>query len=170
MKKGVDIRPFTNDDIGRISKIANDRRISDNLRDTFPHPYTHQDSEFFITEIVANQNPLENFAVCSDDVLVGTIGIHPLHDVYRNTGELGYWIGVDYWGQGIISKAIPLMLNYGFNTVGYHRIEAGVFDYNQGSIKALERNGFTLEGILREQAIKNGKFMDIHMYAKLKNN
>ena len=163
MKK-VTIRPFTSSDIPRIAQLANDTQISNNLRDYFPSPYLISDAEAFIN-MIAKQNPKENHAIYWDEELVGNIGIHPFTDLYRYGAELGYWLGVDFWGKGIMTQAVPLIIKYGFDVMQLRRIQAGVIEYNQASGRVLEKCGLTIEGRLKDRAYKLGSFHDEIIYS-----
>jgi RimJ/RimL family protein N-acetyltransferase len=92
----------------------------------------------------------------------------PQTDIYRLGAEIGYWIGEPYWGQGIATKAVELVTEYGFNRLGLERIYSGVFDFNKASQKVLEKSGFTLEGIFKKSVIKNGRIINEYRYAKIK--
>lgn len=162
MKK-VSLKSFTPDDIPRITELANNKLISNNLRDYFPNPYSTADAEFFI-EMINKQNPTENHAIYWGAELVGNIGIHPFNDIYRFGGELGYWLGVEYWGNGIMTQAVPQILKYGFEKMKLRRIQAGVFDFNIGSIKVLEKCGLKLEARSKDKVYKLGSFHDELLY------
>lgn len=162
--KEVTLRPFTKNDTDRIASLANDTRISDNLRDYFPSPYALIDAESFI-DMIDKQSPKENHAIYWGEELVGNIGIHPFNDIYRHGGELGYWLGAEYWGKGIMSKTVPQILKYGFEVMKLRRIEAGIIAYNIGSAKVLEKCGLIMEGRLKDKVYKLGSFHDELLYA-----
>ena len=65
--------------------------------------------------------------------------------MFRLSAEMGYFIGEPFWGRGIASKGIKLMIDYIFNNFNIIRIEAGVFDFNKPSMRVLEKNDFHLE-------------------------
>jgi RimJ/RimL family protein N-acetyltransferase len=82
---------------------------------------------------------------------------------------IGLLIGeTDYWGYGIGSEVISLMLNYGFNELNLSKIRIDVFEPNKSSIKCIERNGFKLEGCLRKEAYIDGMYYDLLVYGILK--
>ena len=87
-------------------------------------------------------------------------------DVYRESAEIGYWLGAPYWGKGIATKAVALVTHYGFETLRLNRIFTGVFSFNKASMRVLEKNGFTKEGIFKRAVVKNGITYDEHRYAK----
>jgi RimJ/RimL family protein N-acetyltransferase len=96
------------------------------------------------------------------------IGLHPQKDVYRLSAELGYWIGEPFWGNGIATKAVELILKYGFETLNLNRIYAGVFEHNIASMRVLEKCDFVKEGIAKQAVIKNNKVIDEHKFAIIK--
>ncbi|RYE13619.1 MAG: N-acetyltransferase, partial [Sphingobacteriales bacterium] len=108
----------------------------------------------------------ESFAIQVDDKAVGAIGILLKDDIYQQNAEIGYWLGEAYWGNHIISKAIPDVVDYTFANYNIHRIYAGIFEYNAPSMKVLEKAGFEKEAILKKSLVKEGKLYDEHIYAR----
>jgi ribosomal-protein-alanine N-acetyltransferase len=112
---------------------ANSRKIWRNLRDAFPHPYTLADARRWIQ--VANPAlPITNFAIVVEDTAVGGIGLVLKDDVFRRSAEIGYWLGEEYWGRGIVSEAVRAVTDYAFATFDLCRIFAGVFEWNPASM------------------------------------
>ena len=100
---------------------------------------------------------------------VGNIKIGPIN-THHNHADISYFIGdKKLWGKGLVTEAISLILQYAFDELELHRVEAGVYSEAIGSFKALEANGFQKEGIFREQVISNGKYIDVYRYGLLKN-
>ena len=89
-------------------------------------------------------------------------------DPGQGRAELGYWIGVPFWGQGHATEAVAAVLAFGFGPLGLHRIHATVFPRNPASARVLEKSGFRREGLLRGYARKEGAFEDLVMYARLR--
>src|SRR5690606_23408031 len=123
------------------------------------HPYTFEDAERFI-EMVQNEEPQTTFAISFHGEFVGVVGLNLRSDVYRKSAEIGYWLGEPYWNKGITSKAIELIVEYGFNQIYLIRIDTGVFAFNKASCRVLEKCGFELEGIFKNSIIKNGIVVD----------
>ncbi len=164
----IKLRPLELSDIKRLAEIANNRNISKNLRDGFPHPYTEFDARNFIQKCI-KQNPTTLFAIDYEGLYVGNIGLVIGTDVYRKSAEIGYFIGEPYWNKGIVTQAVNIATAYGFEFLAIERIHTGVFDYNLSSQRVLEKCGFKKEGIFRKAIFKNGKFYDEIRYSKLKN-
>ncbi|MDX9848248.1 MAG: GNAT family protein [Tenuifilaceae bacterium] len=163
----VSLREFTPADRDRLAKLANNEKISINLRDGFPHPYTLADAERFI-EISRSFSPPQIFAIEYEGHYVGNIGLHRCDDVYRKSAEIGYFLGEPYWNMGIMPKAVTLICDYGFQNLDIVRIHTGVFEFNTASQRVLEKCGFTKEGVFKQAIFKQGKLWDEIRYAKLK--
>lgn len=155
----VTIRHLRKHDEEILSKLADNKKVWDNLRDYIPHPYTRQDAADFI-EFILSHKPITTFAVCLDDEFVGVMGYNLQTDIYSHSAEIGYWLGEPYWGNGIASKAILLVIDHAFNTLDLRRLYTAVFDYNPASMKVLEKAGFQREGRGIKSIIKNGEYYD----------
>ncbi|WP_279112456.1 GNAT family N-acetyltransferase [Butyricimonas virosa] len=101
---------------------------------------------------------------------VGSIGFGSEGDIERVTAEIGYWLGESYWGRGIMPRVVAAVTRYAFETFGYQKLYALVFDYNPGSMRVLEKAGYQLEAVLHKAAVKNGKVIDFYYYSILKEN
>jgi ribosomal-protein-alanine N-acetyltransferase len=151
-------------DIDILTELANNKNVSSYLRDYFPFPYNISDAETFIN-LTKLQKPVTSFAIEFDGKFCCIIGLVKQNDVYRKSAEIGYWLGEHYWKKGIITIAVKLITGYGFNQLDLIRIFASVFENNIGSMRALERNGYQKEGILKKAIFKNGQVWDEHRYA-----
>ena len=100
--------------------------------------------------------------------MIGSVGVFRKDNIHYQTAEIGYYIAEEYWGNGIMTKVITEVCNYIFNETDIIRIFAEPFAYNVASCKVLEKAGFELEGILRNNAIKNNKILDMKMYSIIK--
>lgn len=162
------LRPWLPDDAGRLASIANNRNISDNLRDGFPYPYTHEDAVNWLKNIIPENDPPRFFAIIYDGKLAGSIGLVLKSDIYRKNIEVGYFLAENFWGKGIMTTAIRAAVSYAFKTFDIVRVYAEPFADNPGSRKALEKAGFRLEAVLHRNVIKNGVIKDSCIYAMLK--
>lgn len=162
---GFKLRPFMVTDTGSLAKYANNKNISDNLRDKFPYPYTEGDAQWFINHVLSDNDPVRNFVIEINQEAAGAIGLIPGVDVYRLNAEIGYWLAEKYWGKGIITAVIKATVKYAFENIGIRRLYAVPFSTNIGSVKALERSGFIKEATIRNGAIKNNKILDYYIYS-----
>lgn len=151
-----------------LTKLANNRKIWNNLRDMFPHPYLLEDADRFI-DMVKQQDPQVTFAIEYQFKFAGVIGLVPMKDVYRKGAEIGYWLGEPYWGKGVTTTAVRLVTDYAFTELKLERLYAGVFEGNIASMKVLEKCGYVREGISRKSIFKNNKLIDEHRFAKMRN-
>jgi len=167
MEHIVSLRSFLDEDHTDLVKLANNRKIWQNLRDIFPHPYENEDGRFFIKLVRQDKKNLRS-VIDVDGSFAGMIGAFLQVDVNKHNAELGYWLGEPYWGKGIITKAINLKCKQVFETTDVNRIFAAVFSYNLASMKVLQKNGFKQEGIGRQAIFKDGNFHDEHRFAILR--
>jgi RimJ/RimL family protein N-acetyltransferase len=162
-----DVRSWRPGDAASIVEHANNRKVWLNLRDRFPHPYTPRDARAFLKTVRAAR-PETNFAIEVDGAAVGGIAFHLQSDVERVGAELGYWLGEKYWGRGIATAAVRAVTEYAFSGHGLLRVFALPFAHNRASARVLENAGFTLEGVLRSSAIKDGHVLDQLLYARIR--
>lgn len=163
--EGFILRSFRLTDKKSLAKYANNKNISNNLRDRFPHPYTEEGAEWFINFVLSDNDPVKNFIIDINDEAAGTISIFPGEDVYRLNAEIGYWLGEEHWGKGIMTAVIKATVKYAFENLGIKRIYATPFATTIGSVKALEKAGFIKEATIHNGVIKNNKVMDYYIYS-----
>ncbi|HEY4303797.1 MAG TPA: GNAT family N-acetyltransferase [Gemmatimonadaceae bacterium] len=161
------VRTFRPEDAPSIARNGNNRAVWRNLRDRFPHPYTEDDAIGYIQFILA-KNPYHSLAIEVDGQAVGGLSLRVGQDIERLSAELGYWIGEDYWGRGIMTDAVDLLTDYAFGALSLERVFAVPFANNLPSCRVLEKVGFVREGLMRRSAIKDGQILDQVMYAKLR--
>lgn len=164
LQKSV-LRPWRIGDESSLVIHANNKKIWENVRDHFPHPYTMSDAERWVHHASTTLKD-SVFAIVVNGRAVGSIGLVRKDDVYRKSMELGYWLGEEFWGRGIVTEAIGAIVEYGFSTFDIVRIYADVFEWNAASARVLEKNGFVFEARLKKAIFKNGRVADLLMYAK----
>jgi len=162
------LRRWRTSDKEQLAKIANNRKISDNLKDSFPYPYSIDDAKNFICLQQYDDSFSKIFAIEIDNKIAGCISFFIKDDIYRKNAEIGYYLGEEYWGRGVMTKVIKVVVEYIFNNYDVFRIYAEPFAKNIRSRKVLEKNGFKLEAILRCNVFKNGKFENSCIYSILK--
>jgi len=163
------IRKWKLSDAAALAVAVSNKKILDNLRDGLPYPYTEQDGENYISEMLsANEDETFAFAITADNKVIGSIGVFRQENIHRQTAELGYYISEEYWGKGIMTEAVKQICEYVFSKSDIIRIYAEPFAYNIASCRVLEKAGFQYEGTLRNNAVKNGKVIDMKMYSLLK--
>lgn len=160
----ITLRPWHLDDVNDLVDLANNKNIAQFMADVFPHPYTIENGKTFIAFATSNPNS-KIFAIIIDGKPVGSIGLHLQTDILRKNAEIGYWLGEHYWGKGIITQAIPQMIDYGFKNMDIIRIFARIFGTNKASQKVVEKCGFKLEGKYDKTLYKNEEYLDELIYA-----
>ncbi|MBK9288895.1 MAG: GNAT family N-acetyltransferase [Flavobacteriales bacterium] len=85
----------------------------------------------------------------------------------HHRGEIGYMLSPDHWGKGLMSEALNAAVACGFDRFHFHSIEAVTDPRNTRSRTLLERNGFALEGLFKENYFWNGEFQDSAVYSLL---
>ena len=162
------VREWRESDAECLVPQANDRRVWLGLRDAFPHPYRIEDAREFIGT-VRQSVPPTYFAIEVDHRLAGGIGYVPKADVERVGAEVGYWLGFEFWGRGIATRALRLLTGHAFRASGeLRRLYALPYATNVASARVLAKAGYRCEGLLRQSAIKEGRILDQWMYAILR--
>ncbi|TSA31205.1 MAG: N-acetyltransferase [Porphyromonadaceae bacterium] len=164
----VTLRPWRENDLTSLVRHANNFNIWINLRDGFPHPYTEEAGRGWL-KMAMNEATHLFLAIEVDGEAVGGIGATFKDDVYRINAEIGYWLSEEYWGQGLVSNAVTLLVDYIYDKYpAILRIYADLFSHNPASARVLQKCGFHLEAIHKNAVIKNGKVIDEHRYVKFR--
>ena len=161
------VREWAAEDLQPLVRHANNRNIWINLRDRFPHPYTDAHGREFLSHVVPQRAPTV-WAIEVDGEAAGGIGLVQLTDVERVSAEIGYWLGEQFWGRGVMTDALKAVTAEAFRQLDLRRIFALPFADNIGSIRVLEKAGYVLEGRMPQSAIKAGIIRDQLMYGTYK--
>ncbi|MED2981298.1 GNAT family protein [Bacillus thuringiensis] len=89
-------------------------------------------------------------------------------DKVNNRGELGYWIGQDYFGKGFATEVVTKMIHFGFIELGLNKIWTSAISKNKSPIKVLEKSGLCKEGTLRRNRLLLDTYEDVDVYGLLK--
>ncbi|KAF2236228.1 acyl-CoA N-acyltransferase [Viridothelium virens] len=170
LPNGITIRPYhSTADIAPSAHHANNPHIAQWMTNSFPHPYTVESAQNWISSLKLSEARQMNFVIAKDDALIGGIGLKPMTDIYASTMVIGYWIGEEFWGQGIGKQAVKAFTSWTLQEFPeVERIEAEVNDGNVGSEKVLLASGYALEARLRKRVCKNGVFHDVKFFAILR--
>lgn len=163
------IRPFKLSDATDLTRNINNPKVA-RYTTSIPHPYKLQDAENWLkkqVKVYGMKEP-ENivWAIEVDGEVVGAIGIHKI--VFGHKAELGAWIAQKHWNKGIMTQVIKIITTFAFKAFKLKRIYARIFMPNLGSKAVAEKNGFKLEGIMKKDAKKNGKYYDVFLLSKVK--
>lgn len=160
------IRGWRMADADALARHANNAGVASQLRDRFPHPYSKVNALTFLRAAVARAEA-SNLAIEVDGEAAGAIGYVIGTDVERYSAEIGYWLGEAVWGRGIATEALELATAHAFGSVNLLRLFALPFADNAGSIRVLEKAGYTREGVLRAGCVKFGRPRDQVLYARI---
>jgi RimJ/RimL family protein N-acetyltransferase len=136
------LRKPTLADVREIARLANDRRIAENTR-RLPHPYSQDDAIDFVRALAEGARETV-FLIEHNHTPIGMVGI----DWRKGTiPELGYWLGVDYWGQGFGTEAARAAIDYFFEEFDLDQLTSGARVANPSSRNILEKCGFQWGGV-----------------------
>jgi RimJ/RimL family protein N-acetyltransferase len=130
------------EDAKAIAQLANDRRIAENTT-RIPHPYRLADAQAFIAQVNRDGGELA-FLMTLDDEPIGACGLARLDGP---APDLGFWIGVPYWGNGYATEAARAVIDYAFTALGHQALQAGARVTNPASRRVLEKCGFQWTGV-----------------------
>ena len=163
------LRSWHMKDAPALASLLSNPNILRNLRDGIPFPYTQADAADYISSVLsADSHKNFSFAITVDDELVGSIGAFRQENIHYRTAELGYYIAEPHWGEGIGTAAVTQLCDTLFSNTDILRIFAEPFAHNAASCRVLEKAGFSFEGTLRKNAVKNNTVIDMKMYARIK--
>lgn len=136
-------------DAKAVAALANDKRIAENTR-RLPHPYTQSDAEDFIASPQGGE--IAFLIARHDDTVIGACGIAthnaPYVAVHEEAApEIGYWLGVPYWGRGYATEAVRALVDFAFTELDHDLLQAGARVTNPASRRILEKCGFQWTGV-----------------------
>jgi [ribosomal protein S5]-alanine N-acetyltransferase len=162
------LRNVTPDDAPEIFFLRSDKTVLQYL-DRAPITTIAEATQFIQNmESLQQAGDAITWAITLKDAsrLIGTIAFWRMQkEHYR--AEIGYALHPEHQGNGLMQEALNAVLDYGFNTMNLHSVEANVNPNNAASINLLQRNGFVREGYFRENYFYNGKFLDSAIYSRL---
>jgi ribosomal-protein-alanine N-acetyltransferase len=165
---GVRLRPWHLHDAPLLAETANDREIWQNLRDIFPHPYRLEDAYWYIGLTTDPASTDIHLAIEVAGEAVGAISVLFKEDINRCSAEIGYWLGRQYWGRGIVAEAVKVLTDYTFAHFEVSRLYAEIFARNTGSARVLTKAGYRQEARLQKSIVKEGIVQDALLFATLK--
>jgi len=164
------LRQFVDSDLANVFKGLSHPDTIKYYGVSYDSPEATKKQMTFFADLEKNETGTW-WAICSPDntIFYGAGGLNSLSKEHKKA-EIGFWLLCEYWNKGIMTEAIPLICNYGFDKLELHRIEAFVETPNENSKKVLMKFNFQHEGTMHDCEIKNGKFISLDIYAKIKTN
>ncbi|MFA6133076.1 MAG: GNAT family N-acetyltransferase [Phycisphaerae bacterium] len=164
------LRPFTLADAPTVQRLAGAREISDTML-SIPHPYEDGVAEGWIAghqaAFDAKRELTLAITLAGGGQLVGSIGLMGFGADHKR-GELGYWVGKEYWGNGYCSEAAREVVRYGFVQLGLGRVFAHHLTRNPASGRVMQKIGMKHEGTLRQHVVIRNRFEDLECYGILR--
>jgi ribosomal-protein-serine acetyltransferase len=126
------------------------------------------DTQRFILDVsrLADEGRGMAAGIWADGSLAGVIGLMEVNQRNRNA-EIGYWLGAEHQGRGVVTRACSALVSYAFETMGLHRVEIYCAPDNARSRRVPERLGFAVEGTLRDAEWLYDHYVDNVLYAML---
>jgi RimJ/RimL family protein N-acetyltransferase len=173
----VNLREILINDVQDITLLLMNYNVSKHLWE-IPNPYSIDDALEFIKRANRDFNTLKalHFAIESKIIprsrnnlkFVGTISVKNI-DLVNKKADLGYWIGEQYWGRGIATECLKLIIDYAFSAeLGLKQLCAYVFPENKASIRVLEKNGMNKVGVVNEYHKLSGRDRTSFIYVTIR--
>lgn len=164
----LSFRDFTSDDIPAVHEYTSDPEVT---RWSTWGPNTLDQTTSFVEDAAQahlnEDRTAYSLAAVLDGKTIGSVAVWTT-DPHDRNGELGYTFHRAHWGNGYATEAVNQLLIFGFNTLQLERISATCHPGNIGSIRVLEKSGFTLEGRLRSHRLVRGARRDSLLYSILR--
>lgn len=162
------LRPIVESDIGHVFKGLSHPNVVKHYGVSFDSLEATKEQMNWFADLNKEETGIW-FAVYSLDgkTFYGAGGLNDLNKEHKKA-EIGFWLLTNFWGKGIMTEAMPLICNYGFDNLGLHRIEGFVESDNTNCKNAMAKLDFQHEGTMKDCEIKNGKFISLDIYSKIK--
>ena len=162
----IRLRPWRAGDLDALVRHADDEQVSRGTSDRFPFPYTRADGVAFLSgQVVDLSGPV--FAIEIAGEACGGIGASRLAGERAVGAEIGYWLGRAHWGRGVMTQVVAAFAPRVADALGVLRLQATVLDFNVGSARVLEKNGFVEEGRLRCAVRRRGRLHDLRVFGRV---
>ena len=168
---GITMRAWRETDIDAAFEIViRNREHLQTYMQWMTPDYSIESAKKFITEGITSMRERKSagWAIFEGENLIGSIGFAALSWPAKSC-EIGYWIDKDHEGKGIVTRACRALIDYVFNELKFNRVEIRCSTENKRSSSVPERLGFTLEGVLRQAELLNGRAHDFCVFGLLAN-
>lgn len=163
--KRLVLRRFQKSDAKKVTKLCNNYNVFKSTLN-LPYPYFMEDA---LTWIEGHQKNLEadkSYQLAITDKKTGELygSIALTNNKKFNQGEIAYWIGENFWGNGYATEASQAMLQFAFERKRYHKVFARCFGSNPASSRVLQKIGMKKEGILIDHIVKEEQYENLIYY------
>jgi ribosomal-protein-alanine N-acetyltransferase len=160
------LRPFSLADARTVQRLAGDKTVA-LAASTIPHPYPDGAAEAWISthadDFDAKREVIFAVTLSEGGELIGAISLLDLNELHAR-GEVGYWIGTDYWNRGYCTEAFSRVIRYANEELAITKIVARCSAQNVASARVMEKVGLRREGCLLKHTFKHGRFDDVLLY------
>ena len=163
------LRPFHPADAADVQRLAGDARIAEGTV-AVPHPYPDGAAEAWIAGHAAAAAERREIALAITDRTSGRlfgaaslVNISPVHQ----RAEVGYWVGVEFWGRGYCTEAIERLIRFAGEELGVTKVVGRCFGWNEASASVMVKAGLRLEGRLFKHELRNGQFVDQLLFGRI---
>jgi [ribosomal protein S5]-alanine N-acetyltransferase len=161
------LRAFNSNDAPAVQQLAGRREIADTTI-SIPHPYSEAQAREWIMGAAKaradGRGAVFALELKSDRTLIGAVGLRDMSPEHLHA-ELGFWIGINWWGHGYATEATRRVLAYGFEELKLNRIYAFHMTRNPASGRVMQKIGMKQEGLLRQAVRKWGLYEDVALCA-----
>lgn len=159
------LRAFAPADLPRLIALAGSYEVAKNTLN-IPHPYTEADARHWLRLTRQNYEQQAGYAFALELRATGEFigGIGLTLELRFNRAEAGYWLGQPYWGQGLATEALAVVLRFGFAELKLNKIYATHLASNPASGQVMLKNGMLKEGELVQHTKRDGQYHDLWQY------
>jgi ribosomal-protein-alanine N-acetyltransferase len=159
------LRLFQTSDASEVTKLCNNYNIYKNTL-YLPYPYSIEDALPWIENHLDNFNNNRSYEFAITDKATGKLygAIALTNNRKFNNGEIAYWIGEEFWGNGYATEAGEAILEFAFLEKQYHKVYARHFKSNSASGRVIQKMGMEQEGVLRDHVMKENQYVDLIYY------
>lgn len=164
----VTLKKWSQEDRESLMRICNTVNRT-YLTNRMPFPYTEAHADWWLN-MVKEQDGKDGIfrAIVVEGKIVGNISVEQKSDVFCKDAEIGYLLQNDKWSKGIMTEAVRQICEIAFHELDIIRITGLVYEPNISSGKVLEKNGFALEGIMKNAVVKDTNIYHLYVYGKVK--
>ncbi|AEX85937.1 acetyltransferase [Marinitoga sp. 1135] len=159
--KLVKLRAYSKNDLEKVLEYINDEEVRKNLMPGIPYPFRMEDEEKWYEKLNPFGGGKYDFAIelKKTGEYIGGCGVNEI-DWKNSVATVGIFIGKPFFNKGYGTEAMKLLVDFVFKEMNINKVKLHVFSFNQRAIKSYEKVGFKVEGILREQIFREGKYHD----------
>lgn len=165
---GLRLRRWRPDDRASLQRHADDAEVARYTSHRFPHPYTEADAVRFLRSQQRRRKGELSLAIEVEGEACGGVAAHAGEGVDEHVAELGYWIGRRHWGNGVMGQVVAAFWPLAMRELRLYRLFARVVAENEASARLLQRQGFELEGRMRNAVFKHGQLADSLLFARVR--